>query len=180
MSNKDVLSKLIKYFKNPKNFTSTMRIGLSSNLRKKCITSWYLLTVFIGFILIGWLLNGLQASLMACVGTLTVSLYLIWVGLGGVALASVWVVGLMSVAAIHQLWFHDLPRPEFRYIPMILLANWLFVLGVTWQLGKISDRLQKTRISRIFGFAGLVGLVAISVTVGWQLYPQTLLLISSF
>ncbi len=150
---------------------------LSPNyLKQRLLTGWSLLTIGLGFALVGWLMNGLNASTIAYIGTLAVSCYLIWVGSEGVALASVWVVGLMSIAAIKQHWFHDMPRPEYRYIPMTLLVNWLIALAIVWQLGKISDTLQETAFSRVLVISGLISLVAASFCLGWQVYPETLLL----
>ncbi len=157
-----------------------MHTFLSSNLRRQFTNSWHLLTVFVGFVLIGWLMNGFEASIMVWMVTLAVSCYLTWVGSGGVALASIWVVGLMSMAAIHQLWFHNMPRPEFRYIPMTLLANWLLVLAIVWRLGKLSDNLRKTTLPRMLVFFGLISVVVTSLIFGWQSYAETLLLFPSF
>jgi hypothetical protein len=137
-------------------------------------------SIFVSFAIIGWLLNGYMATQIVCIGTLTMICYLTWVGSGAIALVSVWVVGLMSMAAIHQLWLHDLPRPEFRFIPMLLLINWLFALGVVGLLGKASDFLRQRYVSRTWGFSALIGLVVAGLVLGWQLYPETLLFFSSF
>jgi hypothetical protein len=145
-----------------------------SLLGQKIITPLYLVTVLVSFVMIGWLLNGYVATQTVCIGTLAMICYVTWVGSGAIALASVWVVGLMSMAAINQLWLHDLPRPEFRFIPMVLLANWLFALGVVWLLGKASDFLRQRYVSRIWAFFALMCLVVIGLVSGWQLYPKTL------
>jgi hypothetical protein len=145
-----------------------------SLLGQQIITPLYLVTVFVSFVMIGWLLNGYVATQIVCIGTLTMICYLAWVGSGAIALASVWVVGLMSMAAIHQLWFHDLPRPRFQFIPMVLLANWLFALGVVGLLGKASDFLRQRYVSRMWVFSALLCLVVIGLVSGWQLYPKTL------
>jgi hypothetical protein len=145
-----------------------------SLLGQQIITPLYLVTVFVSFVMIGWLLNGYVATQTVCIGTLAMICYLTWVGSGAIVLASVWVVGLMSMAAINQLWLHDLPRPEFRFIPMVLLANWLFALGVVWLLGKASDFLRQRYVSRIWAFSALMCLVVIGLVSGWQLYQKTL------
>ncbi len=138
----------------------------------------YFLAIFVSFVIIGWLLNGYEASVIAWIGMLAMICYLMWAGSGAIALASVWVVGLMSVAAIRQLWLHDLPRPEFRFIPLALLANWLFALGVVWLLATARDVLRQRHISRSWGFSALIclGFVLIGLASGWQLYQKTLLL----
>jgi hypothetical protein len=149
-------------------------------LGQQIITPLYLVTVFVSSIMSGWLLNGYMATQIVCIGTLTMICYLTWVGSGAIALVSVWVVGLMSMAAIHQLWLHDMPRPEFRFIPMLLLINWLFALGVVGLLGKASDFLRQRYVSRIWVFSALICLVVAGLVLGWQLYPETLLFFSSF
>lgn len=147
-------------------------------LKQRLSIVWHLITIGLGFVLIGWLMNGLNASNIAYMGTLAVSCYLIWVGSEGVALASVWVVGLMSIVALKQHWFHDMPRPEYRYIPMTLMANWLIALAIVWQLGKVSDTFQKTGLHRAYVFSGLISFIVASFLLGWQVYSETLLLAS--
>jgi hypothetical protein len=151
----------------------------SSNLWRQLLVLAHMVTVFSGLIILGWLMNGFNAPTFVCVGTVLVCCYLVWVGSGGIALASVWVVALMSVAAINQLWLHDLPRPRFIYIPMLSLANWLLALMIVWRLGKISDFFQQSRASMGLIFFGLISLAAAGLRVGWQSYPKTLLYLTS-
>lgn len=139
----------------------------------------HLVTVFGGLIIIGWLMNGFNAPAFVCAGTLLICCYLAWVGSDGIALASVWVVVLMSIAAINQLWLHDLPRPRFIYIPMLCMMNWLLALMIVWRLGKISDFFQQTRLPRGLAFFGLISLVAAGLRAGWQSYPETHLYLTS-
>jgi hypothetical protein len=152
-----------------------MKILHLSNLTKTLKRVLQLVTVFIGFVFIGWLMNGFNATLIVCLCTFAVCCYLAWVGSGGIALASVWVVGLMSIAAINQHWLHDIPRPKFQYIPLLLLANWQLALAIVWQLGKVSDLFRQTYIPRVRVFSGLTSLVAGGLLAGWRLYPETLL-----
>lgn len=153
----------------------TIRLFSSNGLLRLLLALLHLVTVFSGLIIMGWLMNGFKVPFFVCAGTLAVCCYLVWVGSGGIALASVWVVALMSVAAINQLWLHDLPRPRFIYIPMLSLANWLLALMIVWRLGKISDFFRQTRLSRRLIFFGLISLVAAGLRAGWQSYPETLL-----
>lgn len=145
---------------------------------RQLTTLLYLLTLFASFVVIGWLLNGYSASQFVWFGTAIVICYTIQVGSGAIALASVWVVGVMSIAAIHQLWLHDLPRPEFRFIPMLLLANWLFALGTAWLLGKVSEVFRQRYHSKIWTFPALICLVVSGLASGWQLYQETLIFFS--
>ncbi|MEQ1559350.1 MAG: hypothetical protein ABL933_10505 [Methyloglobulus sp.] len=134
----------------------------------------YLLTLCVSFVAIGWLLNGYSASEFVWFITIMIICYVIRVGSGAIVLASIWIVGLMSVAAVRQLWFHDIPRPEFKFIPMTLLANWLFTLGTAWFLGNVSDYFRQQSNSKTRVFLVLIGLVAAGLTCGWQLYYQML------
>lgn len=156
-----------------------LKILSFSKVPQQLIILLCLLTVFIGFFVIGWFMYGFAASQMVWIVTLAMGCYLSWVGTGGIALVSVWVVGLMSMAAIHHRWLRDLPRPEFQFIPMVLLANWLFALAVVWQLGKISDLLQQRYRSKMWVSWALIGVMVAGLVFGWQLYPQTLLFFSS-
>lgn len=157
-----------------------MKILHLSSLTQTLKRVLQLITVFIGFAFIGWLMNGFNVPLIVCLCTLAVCCYLAWVGSGGIALASVWVVALMSIAAINQHWLHDMPRPKFRYIPLLLLANWQLALAVVWQLGKVSDLFRQTFSHRIRVFSGLIGLVTAGLLSGWRLYPETLLYLTVF
>jgi hypothetical protein len=139
----------------------------------------HIVTVFAGLVIIGWLMNGFNAPVFVCAGTLLVCCYLVWVGSGAIALASVWVVALMSIAAVNQLWLHGLPRPKFIYIPMLSLANWLLALMIVWRLGKISDFIQQTRLPRSISLLGLTGMAAAGLRAGWQSYPETLIYLTS-
>jgi hypothetical protein len=174
------MEKLGAYINFFKNLNAEMETLVSSNLMQQLITSLRLITVFICFVIVGWLLNGFDASQIVWLVTLAVCCYLAWVGSGGIALASVWVVGLMSMAAIGQFWPRNLPRPEFQFIPMALLANWLFALSVVWQLGKISDLLRQGHLTRIWAFSLLLSVAVLGLLFGWQLYPESLLFISNF
>lgn len=134
--------------------------------------------VFIGVLLIGWLLYGFNAPIIVFIGTLVVCCYLVLVGSGGIPLASVWVVILMSIAAIKQLWLRDLPRPAFQYIPLLILMNWLLALAVVWQLGKASDAFRQSYLYPYRVFWGMACLVTSGLAMGWRLYPETVLLLT--
>lgn len=152
---------------------NTAMAGLLSNsVIQFLLVMLHWVVVFVDFGIIGWLMHGFNVPTFVSVATFLVGCYLVWVGSGGVALASVWVVGLMSMAVINQQWLHGLPRPKFYYTPLLLLANWLFALCVVWQVGKISDILRQKASSRKFGFA-LMGAMAVGLMVGWQAYTRT-------
>lgn len=161
------------------NVNAAMAALLSNGVMQFLLMILHLVVVFVDFGIIGWLMHGFNVPIMVCAATFLVCCYLVWVGSGGIALASVWVVGLMSMAVINQQWLHGLPRPKFYYIPLLLLANWLFALCVVWQVGKISDAFQQKAFSREFGFAALVGFVAVGSIVGWQSYTKTILFFTS-
>jgi hypothetical protein len=131
--------------------------------------------LLVSFVVIGWLLNGYSASQFVWFGTVITICYVIWVGTGAIALASVWVVGLMSIAAMNQAWLRDLPRPEFKFIPMMLLANWLLALGTVWWLGNVSDFFRQNSKPNPRVFILLIFLVIGGLTSGWHLYQQTLI-----
>jgi hypothetical protein len=142
---------------------------------KKIQTATYLLLLFIDFVTIGLISNGYSASLFVLAGTVVVICYIIRVGTEATALASIWVVGLMSVGAIRQLWFHGIPRPEFKLIPFTLLVTWLFALATVWWLGKASNFLRQKKLSNKWAFFLLICSVFAGLTSGWQLYNQILL-----
>jgi hypothetical protein len=155
------------------------RQGFILNYSLTILTIWLRLVIaFAGVLLMGWLLYGFDAPIIVCIGTLVVCCYLIFVGAGGIPLASVWVVCLMSIAAIKQLWLRDLPRPTFQYIPLLILMNWLLALAVVWQLAKVSDVFRQSYLYPSRVFWGLVCLVTSGLAMGWRLYPETVLLLT--
>ncbi len=144
-------------------------------LKDQITTFTYLLLLFLDFATIGWILNGYSASLFVLAGTAVIICYIIRVGTEATAIASIWVVGLMSVGAIRQLWFHGIPRPEFKLIPFSLLACWLFALASVWWLGKGSDYLRQNAASSKWPFFLLICSIVAGLTSGWQFYNQILL-----
>jgi hypothetical protein len=136
--------------------------------------------VFAGLLLIGWLLHGFNTPITICIGTLVICCYLVLAGVGGIPLASVWVVSLMSVAAIKQLWLHGLPRPAFQYIPLLILTNWLLALSIVWQIGRVSDLFRHSYLFPNRVFWGLISLVVGGLAIGWRLYPETVLFLTAF
>lgn len=152
---------------------------IMNNAIKQLTPFLQLTVIFAGLLLIGWLLHGFDAPLGVCIGTLLVCCYLVWAGVGGIALASVWVVSLMSVAAIKHLWLRDMPRPPFRYIPFLILANWLLALAIVWQLGKVSDAFRQNRLPAYRVALGLIALIAFGLCAGWGVYPDTVLFLAT-
>ena len=136
---------------------------------------WFCFLVsLLGLVAVGCLMNGYETNLFVHIMTFVMLGYLAWVGSGAIALVSVWIVGLMSIAAIKQLWFHSLPRPEFRLIPMSLLVSWLFLLSVVWLLGRTSDSLRERYMLQAKVFSVLFFLEAAALVSGWQLYSALL------
>lgn len=144
-------------------------------LKIQITTASYLLLLFLAFATIGWILNGYSASLFVLAGTTVIICYIIRVGTNATALASVWVVGLMSVKALSLDWFHGIPRPEFKLIPFAVLACWLFALAAVWWLGKASDYLRQNKLSNKWAYVLLICSVVTGLTSGWQLYNHLLL-----
>ena len=138
-----------------------------------------IMIVFAGLLLIGWLMHGFNTPIIVCVGTVVMCCYLVWSGAGGIPLASVWVVSLMSTAAIRQSWLQDLPRPAFQYIPFLILTNWLLALAIVWQLGKVSDLFRQNYIYPKRVFWGLICVVVGGLAIGWRLYPETVLFLTA-
>lgn len=134
----------------------------------------YLTLVFLGFFCIGWLLNGFSVPLSLRLGSLLISCYLLWVGTEGLALTSIWVVSIMARAAIDWRWLHDLARPQYYYIPVTLMAIWLFILMVAWLMGRISHDLRQLFPHRQSSWLMLVLIAFAGMAVGWHTYSTTI------
>lgn len=145
-----------------------------SFLNKQVTIILYLFCLCFDFTVIGWILNGYSASQFILIGTTAIICYVVWVGGGAVALASIWVIGLISVATLRQQWFHDIPRQEYKLIPFALLASWLFALLSIWWLAKVSDYLRQHIKSAKVSFFLLVFFVMAFLSIGWSYYNQIL------
>jgi hypothetical protein len=153
-----------------------MAILVSGSWRRQLQAALRLAVVFLGWAVLGWLSNGFNVPPVVCIGTAVACCYLAWVGSDGIALASVWVVGLMAMPSVGSLWLHGLPRPnDYKYIPMLLLASWALALAVVWQLGKASDWFKRGRGRWICAYAGLASVATTGLLLGWLMYRETLL-----
>jgi hypothetical protein len=153
---------------------------VSRNWQRLLRAELHLAGVFLGLVAIGWLMNGFNATNLACAGTVVMCCYLAWVGLDGVALVSVWIVGLMSMATINPLWLHDLPLPAYKYIPLLLLASWALALGVVWLLGKTSVVFRRLRRNWLAAYVALVCVALSGLRLGWLMYPESLFCLTAF
>ena len=153
---------------------------MSRNWQRLLRDGLHLATVFLGLAAIGWLMNGFNASRLACTGTVVMCCYLAWVGLDGIALVSVWIVGLMSIATIDPLWLHGLPRPAFKFIPIVLLVSWALALVVVWLLGQTSVMFRRVRRNWPAAYVALLCVALSGLRLGWLMYPESLYCLTPF
>ena len=103
----------------------------------------YLVMLWIAYGLVGWLLSAYLVPKGVWVGTLMITSHLAWAGLDAIALASIWVVGVLSIGAIRHAWMWHIFRPYYQIEPLMLLIIWLLSLGLVVFTALAHKRLQK-------------------------------------
>jgi hypothetical protein len=136
-----------------------------------------LILLSLGWSLVGWWLTALAAAWPLWVGTLLVSVYLISIGTGAIALANGWVVLLVTLVLyedrVPPFWRNDLP---YKYWAIMLLLLWGVGTGLVFLLGIQSQGLwQWPRPYQRRLRLGLVGLSWLSLSLGSLAYQLGLL-----
>jgi hypothetical protein len=103
----------------------------------------YLVLLWLGYGLVGWLLSAYRVPTSVWIGTLMMTFYLAWAGLDAIALASIWVVGVLSIGAIRHAWMWQIVRPYYQIEPLVLLIIWLLSLGLVVFTAIAHKQLQK-------------------------------------
>ena len=136
----------------------------------------FALLLSLGWGLVGWWLAALAAAWPLWLGTLLVSVYLISIGTGAIALANGWVVLLITLTLyedrVPPFWRTDLP---YKYWATMLLLLWGVGTGLVFLLGFQAQglwRLPRPYQGRLrLGLVGLswlsLGLGSLTYQVGW-------------
>jgi hypothetical protein len=103
----------------------------------------YMVLLCFAYGVIGWLLSAYVVSKVVWIGTLMITSHLAWAGLDAIALASIWVVGVLSMGAIDHAWMWQIPRPYYQIEPLVLLIIWLLSLGLVVFTALAHKQLQK-------------------------------------
>jgi hypothetical protein len=108
----------------------------------------YLVVLWFAYGIVGWLLSAYFVPEVVWVGTLLMTFHLAWAGLDAIVLASMWVVGVLSMGAIRHAWMWQISRPYYQIEPLVLLIIWFLSLGLVVSTAMIHKQLQK-RFNRV-------------------------------
>lgn len=134
-------------------------------VNRSLVLSWF------AYGLIGWLLSAYRVPAVVWIGTLVMTLYLAWVGVDAIAVASIWVVGVLSIGAIRHAWMWHIFRPFYQIEPLTLLLIWLLSLGLVVLTAIAHKRLQE-RFGRVQAFYRLAIPIWLGLILGLLVYRQ--------
>ncbi|MCW6038722.1 hypothetical protein K4A83_20955 [Spirulina subsalsa FACHB-351] len=97
----------------------------------RLLATAYLITLWLGYIAIGWLLAAWRASpwIIGLSGVMV--LYLGKAGMGGLVLVNMWVLILMAWSAAFKVWFSGVFLP---YVPQYSGPLWASFLLLLWTI----------------------------------------------
>jgi len=130
-----------------------------------------LMFFWFAYSLVGWLLSAYHVPTVVWIGTLVMTLYLAWTGLDAIAVASIWVVGVLSIGAIRHAWMWRIFRPFYQIEPLTLLLIWLLSLGLVVLTAIAHKRLQE-RFGRVQVFYRLAIPIWLGLVLGLFMYHQ--------
>jgi hypothetical protein len=134
----------------------------------------YLATLLLGYGCLGWLLAAFQVPWPIWLGSLGVTIHLIYSGSAAIALSSSWVVGIMFLAAAKkswpEVWDSRVPHIAAQLWAERLLLIWLVATGLIVLLAFAGAALYRLGVQGRFRFYGFVSLVWAAMGSGWFYY----------
>jgi hypothetical protein len=130
----------------------------------------YLGVLLLGYLSAGWLLAAFQVPWVIWLGTLGVSLHLVKVRTNALALASAWIVALVSIAAVLKawtpLWDSHLPLEHAQSWALGLLLIWLWAHCLALLLAFAKKPVQKLGLRLTQTDRGLIILIWTAMGLG--------------
>ncbi len=135
----------------------------------------YLALLLLSYGALGWLLAAFQVPWPIWLGSLGVTLHLIYSGTAAIALSGGWVVSVMFVAAARKswatVWGSQVPYEQAQLWAEGLLLIWIGVTGLVFLLAFAdSGLLPLGRRSRIYGLISLIWGAIYSGSLCYQLW----------
>jgi hypothetical protein len=138
------------------------------------IANLYLTILILGYISAGWLLAAFQVSSFVWIGTLGILLYLAKVGTDAIAVASAWIVGVISVGAVIKawapVWNSRMPYENARLWAGGLLLLWVWATVLVVLLAFAHARMQAIGLRFLRSSNGLALLIGIALGCGGLIY----------
>lgn len=130
----------------------------------------YLLLLLLGYLSLGWLLAAFQVCWFVWVGTLGVILHLITAKTDAIAIASAWVVAIVSIAAVVKawtpLWDSRVPSEHAQLWAIGLLLIWLWAHILVLLLAFARKPMRRLNIQPVQATQGLIVLIGVALVLG--------------
>jgi hypothetical protein len=137
----------------------------------------YLALLLLGYSLLGWLLAAFQVPWPIWLGSLGMTLHLIYSGTAAIALSAAWVVSIMFLAATSKawaaVWDSQVPYEQAQLWAEGLLLIWLSAIGLVLLLACADSVLAQIGCTGRIKFYSLTCLLWSSIGIG-ALYYQSL------
>jgi len=138
------------------------------------ILAWgYLLGVLVTFITVGWVLSAYAAPTPMWVWTLMLIVYIAWAGSGAIAVAMLWVVSVVWIAAYVSAT-PTLMNWRGSSWALSLVGVWIFAMGVVLILAFARPALQTLNWPQKWIFYRLIVITWAGLMVGRFLYLELL------
>lgn len=129
----------------------------------------YLVVLFLGYASAGWLLAAFQVPWPIWLGTVTITWYLTKVGPDAIAIASGWVVAIISIGAVEKawapVWSRQTPYQQAQLWASGLLLLWFWAVLLVLMLAFADRPLQQLGWLRQ-RVGGLLGLMWLALALG--------------
>jgi magnesium-transporting ATPase (P-type) len=134
---------------------------------------WLYLAVWLGYVSAGWLLAAFEVPWWVWLGTEAIILHLIKAGAEAIAVASAWIVVVISVAAVVKawtpVWDSRIPFEHAQLWAGGLLFIWFWALGLVLLLA-FAHKLTRLNGFRTYRFKLLLLLTGAGLGTGWFVY----------
>lgn len=130
----------------------------------------YLIILFLGYILGGYLLAVYNVNQFILLGTYIVTLRLVQTGSSSISLAiawlSIWFWGSVFI------WAKPISLGVItaKKVALLLLLCWILAIGITFLLAFADKQMYKSGLNRKNSDYGLIIIVWGAMTVGWYVY----------
>lgn len=133
----------------------------------------YLCTLFLGYLVAGYLLAAYDVNLLILIGNYLITLRLAQTGSSSISLAIAW-TSLWIWGAVFA-WAKPLRLVgnNAQTIALLLLSCWTLATGITFLLAFAKESMYKLGFSKYKSIYGLIIITWGAITFGWHIYRWT-------
>jgi len=130
----------------------------------------YLIILFLGYMLGGYLLAVYNVNQFILIGTYIVTLRLVQTGSSSISLAIAW-LSMWFWGSVF-IWAKPINSGEItaKRVALLLLLCWILAIGITFLLAFANKQMYKLGLNRKNSTYGLIIIVWGAMTVGWYVY----------